>query len=314
MGFFLDCAFKTPNSYLMKSSRKIALLAIIPCFVWGSAFAFAKIGFEYMPPIRLSGFRFILAGLILLPILLMQKYDWQELKGQLGFVFLFAFIQTFCQYGLFYYGLHMAPSAISAIIIGAGPFFVAILAHFLVHGDRLTTRKIVSIAFGLSGVVFISLKNNVSIEEYPNFYLGILILILSNIIGSYTNIMVVNHKKKLSTVALTAIACFTGGIMLYILSLFLEPEGGKGLLGYPTELYVALLWLALIPAIGFSIWYYLLQLPNVKVSELNIWKFLVPVFGVVLSWIILKNESPDLYSIIGILIISSSIIILQYRK
>ncbi len=295
-------------------SAKVSLLAVLCCAIWGSAFAFAKIGFEYMPPIRLSAFRFMLAGLLLLPVMLALKFDWRTLKGNMGFVMLFAFVQTFCQYGLFYFGLNLAPAAISSIIIGAGPFFIAILAHLLLPNDKITPRKLISIIFGLSGVAFISLKNGVSLTEYPQFYLGVLILLLSNIIGSYSNIMVVKYKNKISNVALIALSCFIGGVWLYILSLFAEPEGAKGILGYPPQFYMSLLWLSMIPAVGFTIWYYLLQLPTTVVSELNMWKFTVPVFGVALSWILLSNESPDIFSIIGIVVISLSIISLQLKQ
>ncbi len=293
---------------------KIAILAIICCFVWGSAFAFAKLGFETMPPMRLSGYRFMLAGLMLVPILIARRYDWRSLKGDMGFILLFAFVQTVCQYGLFYVGLDMAPAAVSAIIIGGAPFFIAILAHFSLSNDKLSLRKIISIIFGVAGVVFISLKNSVSFDEYPNFYIGILLLLVSNIIGSYANIMVVKRKRKVDNIALIALSCFFGGVVLYLLSLIFEPDGAKGILGYSLKFYLSILWLSMIPAIGFSVWYYLLQLPTVKVSELNVWKFLVPVFGVILSWCFLSNESPDIYSIIGIAIISVSIITLQIKS
>ena len=298
----------------LKSLNKIqiSLIAILACLIWGSAFAFAKIGFESMPPVRLSGFRFMLAGLILLPILFFQKYDWKELKGQYGFVFVFAVIQTFCQYGLFYYGLNLVPASISSILIGAGPLFVTILAHFTLKGDRITPRKTFSILLGLSGVVFISLNNGVVMSENPNFYLGLGALLLSNIIGSSSNIIVARRDRKLSSIALTSVSCFIGGVMLYILSLILEPEGNLGITGYTLAFYGSLLWLAMIPAVAFSLWYYILKLPGVKVSEINIWKFLIPVFGTVLSWVLLKDESPNFYTITGIIIISMSIIALQF--
>lgn len=292
---------------------EISLIAILACLVWGSAFAFAKIGFEYMPPVRLSGFRFMLAGIILLPFLLVRRYDWSELKGQFRFITIFAIIQTFFQYGLFYYGLNLVPASISAIIIGAGPFFITVMAHYLLKEDRITLRKTFSIICGLSGVVFISLKNDVDISQHPNFYWGVIALVMSNIIGSASNIIVVRHNKKLSSVALTSMSCFIGGVMLYLLSLFVEPSDNYGLIGYPIAFYGSLLWLAMIPAVAFSLWYFILQLPGVKVSEINIWKFLVPVFGVVLSWMMLTDESPNIYTISGIIIISLSIIILQWR-
>lgn len=291
---------------------EINTIAIVTCLIWGSAFAFAKVGFDYMPPLRLSGYRFITAGLILMPILLFQRYNWKEMKGQYGFVFLFAMIQNFLQYGLFYYGLNLVPASISAIIIGIGPLFITVLAHFSLKDDRITTKKIVSIIFGVSGVVFISLKNDVVISENPQFYLGLVILTMSNIIGSASNVVVARRTRQLSSIALTAVSCLFGGLMLFLFSLVVEPSDNVGIMGYPLKFYGALLWLAMIPAISFSLWYYLLKLPNVKVSEINIWKFLVPVFGVILSWIMLDNESANVYTVIGIVIISLSIIILQF--
>ena len=47
---------------------KTKILAIFACLLWGSAFAGAKIGFEYTTPLHLSGMRFMLAGLLLIPI------------------------------------------------------------------------------------------------------------------------------------------------------------------------------------------------------------------------------------------------------
>lgn len=99
--------------------------------------------------------------------------------------------------------------------------------------------------------------------------------------------------------------------MLLITSFIVEkPE----LKIYPSEFYLALLWLAIIPAAGFSIWYNLLQKPGVKVSELNMWKFIIPVTGAVLSWILLPGEKPDAVSLTGIAIITLSLLTLQFPE
>ena len=97
--------------------------------------------------------------------------------------------------------------------------------------------------------------------------------------------------------------------MLLITALIFEPNT---LHAPPLEFYIALIWLALIPAAGFSIWYYLLEQEGVKVSEINIWKFIIPIIGSALSWILLKNEQPRWQEIVGILIITTAIIVLQY--
>ncbi|MCC8035149.1 MAG: DMT family transporter [Rikenellaceae bacterium] len=289
------------------SSVNISLSAIVACIIWGSAFPGAKIGFEYTGPIFLSGLRFTLAGLLLVPVMLFMKVDVRPIFKQWRFMLLFAFLQTFLQYGLFFMGLDKVPASTSAIIIGAGPLFVAIMAHLTLKDDKLSIRKIAAITLGICGVIFISLTKGGLADgtASASFYTGVCLLIGSNLTGSYTNIMVVKRKDSgLSPVALTSFANFTGGLLLLLVSfVFEKPE----LKIYPAEFYGALIWLALIPATAFSIWYTQLQKPGVKVSELNMWKFMVPVSACILSWILLADDRPTWQSVTGIIIITSAL-------
>jgi drug/metabolite transporter (DMT)-like permease len=70
-----------------------------------------------------------------------------------------------------------------------------------------------------------------------------------------------------------------------------------------------LLWLAFISAVAFSLWFWLLRRPGVKVSDLNLWKFIIPVSGAILSWVILPDESPNMSSIFGMAMIALSIVL-----
>lgn len=296
---------------ITKNSLGYCLLAITATTLWGSAFAGAKIGFSYVPPIMLSGLRFTLAGLLLIPMTFLLGISWRKNLKHFWFMLLFGFIQTFLQYGIFFMGLNLVPGAISAIVIGAGPLFTAVLAHFTLHNDKFTGRKVFAVLLGVAGVVFISLSGN-SLEHTSEHFLGgVGLLIFSNLIGAYTNIMVVKRgSNSISPVFLTMFANFTGGLLLIITALCVEPSEVV-YSDLPSEFYFALVWLAIIPAGGFSIWYYLLSRPGVKVSELNVWKFLIPLIGVVLSWWLLPNEEPSWSVGFGILIILSSVVVLQ---
>lgn len=283
--------------------------AILACLLWGSAFAGAKIGFQYAEPIFLSGLRFTLAGLLLVPIIWLNKLDLKAALTHWKFMLLFAFMQTFLQYGLFFLGLDRVPGATSSIIIGAGPLFVAIMAHLVLKNDKMTLRKTASITLGMAGIVFISLTKGQLSNNDPVFYQGVALLVLSNILGSFTNIMVVQKKEAhINPVVLTSFANFTGGLLLLGTSFLVEKPAIKV---YPTEFYGALVWLSFISAAAFSLWYTELQKPGVKVSELNLWKFLVPVTGSVLSWILVAGESPDVTTVIGIVVISLSLVLQQ---
>lgn len=289
---------------------KTKLLAIFACILWGSAFAGAKIAFAYTSPLHLSGMRFMLAGILLIPLLLYQKIDWKANLKEWRYMLLFGILQTFLQYGLFFMGLNLVPGAISAIIIGGGPLFVALMAHFTIREDTLTKRKTAAITLGMTGIVFTSLAKGGIENADLGLYMGIGLLLISNLIGASTNIIVAKNRKRVSPTLLTAFANFTGGLLLYLVSYFTEDWQIKP---YTSEFYIALLWLAFIPAAGFSIWFGILKDPKVKVSDLNIWKFITPVTGVILSWLLLPDEHPDIYSAIGVVIIAFSLITLQWK-
>ncbi len=219
-----------------------------------------------------------------------------------------AFFQTFLLYTMFYLGISLVPAAITAIIIGASPLFSAILAHLLLDDDKLSMRKMVSISLGMTGVVIIAVsRGSFSWIEGKEFW-GILILILANMAGSMGNVMVVKYRSGLPPLLLNSAQLMTGGLGLFILSV---PFEGLTFGFNEIPYYISLGWLSFLSAAAFSIWFILLRRPGIKVSELNIWKFLIPVFGAALSWIILSDEKPETIALIGMLLIGLSLIVLN---
>jgi drug/metabolite transporter (DMT)-like permease len=283
-------------------------LAIAACLLWSTAFVGVKIGLRFTTPLQFAGIRFILSGLLILPFCgnLWRSFaligeNWKQ-------VVRLAFFQTFLLYTMFYLGISLVPAAITAIIIGASPLFSAILAHLLLDDDKLSMRKMVSISLGMTGVVIIAVsRGSFSWMEGKEFW-GILILILANMAGSMGNVMVVKYRSGLPPLLLNSAQLMTGGLGLFILSV---PFEGLTFGFNEIPYYISLGWLSFLSAAAFSIWFILLRRPGIKVSELNIWKFMIPVFGAALSWIILSDEKPEIIALIGMLLIGLSLIVLN---
>ena len=162
-------------------------------------------------------------------------------------------VVTFMQYGLFFLGIDKVPGATSSIIVGAGPLIVAVMAHVVLKNDKMTLRKMIAIVLGISGIVFISLAKGSIVANSSSFYAGVGLLLLSVIVGAYTNIMVAKKKSEnISPYALTSFANFAGGLMLVVTSLVVEKPTS---FSFPIEFYGALLWLAFISSAGFSLWF-----------------------------------------------------------
>lgn len=288
---------------------KFYLLAIIACLGWGSAFVFIKLTLGYAPVFQLSGWRFMLAGLILFPFMSYRKEDLINTFKEWRFLLVFSFFQIFLQYSLYFAGIDLVPASVAAIVVGLSPLVVFTMAHFAFHNDKFTSRKIVSLLLGMVGILVITLNKGKFTSTNPYYLWGILMVFLSVFINCGVNIVVAKNKRKIPSMSLAALSNFFGGVMLYIVSLAIEEQIPAA--QFPAIFYVYLVVIAIISAMGFAIWFYLLQVPGLKVSQINVWKFIIPVFGVLLSWIIFPDDKPNLFSVIGIVSITLSILILQ---
>jgi len=291
--------------------RQTTFLAIIASLLWSSAFVGVKIGLKYHTPLQFAGVRFLLAGVILLPVIGNMKRFGKEVKANVLFVLLVAFLQVVLQYTFFYMGVNLVPASISAMIVGSSPLFVALVAHFSIKTDKLTWIKVLSILLGIAGVAVITLGRKSLPSGAEIAILGVVYLILNNVSSGISNVVIAQKRHTISPLVLTSSSLIIGGAEMILMSLPLE---GMPRQAFPTEYFVALAWLSFLSATAVTIWNTLLQRPEVKVSELNIWKFLIPVSGAILSWLILPNESPDLISVIGMLLIGISLVVLNLSQ
>ncbi len=281
-------------------------LAILACLLWSTAFVGVKIGLRYSDPFSFAGTRFMLAGLILIPFWWKRRPTFRVIRENIKVIFLVSFFQTFIVYGLFYLGMTMVSGALAAIMIGASPLTAAVVAHLSMANDVMTRPKTISLCIGMAGVIILSVSRLpwVSPTGLAEFT-GIVLLFICTVSSAVGNVLVAREKSDLDPVFFNSLQIFVGGFFLFLVSVF---QQGVPTRIFPVEYYVALLWLSFLSAVAFSLWFVLLQRPGVKVSRLNIWKFIIPVFGAVFSWLFLPDESPRIFPIIGMICIAVSIV------
>ena len=253
----------------------------------------------------------MLAGMMVLPLIGSFHTAFQHIRNNIRLILLISFLQTFVQYTLFYSGLNLVPGALGAIIIGAGPLFIALTAHFFMPDDRLTIPKLGIIFLGIVGIALVSLSN-ISDKETGNLVIvGILLLFLTNINAGFTNVVIARDAKHIPPLVLSSSSLIIGGVLLFLVSL---PVEGFNFTIPPPTYYLSIIWLSFLSAAAYSIWFFLLQRKGVKVSALNIWKFIIPVFGAILSWLLIPGESPDFVSVAGITITAIALVLFNRQN
>lgn len=289
----------------MNSKANTIFWAVIACLLWSTAYAGIKLGLEYDTPFHFAGVRFIISGLMILPFTVRPAVYLKMIREHWKVVVWVTSLQILINYSLFYQGLKLVPGALGAVIAGSQPLVIAVVAAIMNKDDRLTRKKIITIISGISGVILISagrqaFKLGTAIE-----LLGVLMILVASIATASSNVVVSLKSRGINPLVLSSASLFIGGVILYAVSIPVEdhPQGPM-----PTQYWLILLWLSFMAAFAFSLWFKLLQRPGVKVSELNLWKFIIPVVGAVLSWMLVPDEKPEWLTLSGMIIITASLI------
>lgn len=291
----------------------ITLLALLCCALWGSATPFIKTGYSLMEvsgvpsTILFAGLRFTLAGIITVAIysISRKKLLYPKLKNTPKVLCVSAF-QTVIQYIFFYIGLANTSGVKGTIASGSSAFFCVLIASLIFRQEKLTFKKIFACVLGFAGIVIVNLNG---LELSMNL-LGDGFVIFSTIASAFSSVLVKRFSKDEDPVVISGYQFIAGGIFLVILGLSL---GGSVKLSDGLGLLV-LLYLAILSAVAYAVWGTLLK--HNPVSRVTIFSFTTPIFGTLLSMIMLANEATNTHPInlvITLVLVSSGILLLNYQ-
>ncbi len=301
------------NTKIFQSPVFIVAIALICCALWGSATPFIKTGYELLlsperdvPSIILfAGTRFLLAGLLTIIIYSIARrkilYPKPENLGRVAVVSVF---QTIVQYIFFYIGLANTTGVKGTIASGSSTFFALLVSALIFKQEKLTAKKIVACVLGFAGIVMVNL-NGLTFDM--NFF-GDAFVIFSAISAGTSSVLIKRFSKHEDPVTISGYQFMLGGVFMIIVGLIfggrLEPKSFLGIL--------VLIYLAFLSAIAYSLWGILLKYN--PVSKITIFNFSTPVFGTLLSLIMLKGEAAvnPWNLILTLLLVSLGIFLLNY--
>jgi drug/metabolite transporter (DMT)-like permease len=243
---------------------------------------------------------------MILPFTLRPSEYIRMVKANVSLVIWVTTLQTLINYTLFYIGMEKVPGAIGAVIVGSQPFVTAIVSRIMIRDERFTRAKVVTIVLGLTGILLVSVGRQEFNFSGPAEIAGIVMIFIANISTATSNVLISKNGKNMNPLVLSSFSLLVGGLIIFLFSFIVEDVPSKP--DFPLNYWLVLIWLAFMSAFTFSKWYVLLRRPEVKVSELNLWKFIIPVFGAILSWVIVPDENADWVTITGMIIISLSLI------
>ncbi len=291
----------------MKKSKTI-ILALFCCLLWGLVFPTLQLLYGQLNisndfgKVTLAGMRFFSAGILVLIyyIFTNKKFPKITTSTMFGKLTLLGVFQTTLLYAFFFIGSSNTTGVKSAVLSQADIFFVVVLAHLLLSGEKMNLRKTLALILGFVGMIVLNINSLGSAESFWAFTLkGEGYLLISGIFAAIGTIIAKKIGKNIDPVLMNGWQLTLGGALLLIIGVM---NYGK-LITFPnTYAFLLFIALVLISAIAFTIWYRILK--NVKASEITIYKFTVPIIGAISSALIVPGESISYYTFVGLIFVS----------
>ena len=290
---------------MLRPSRLISpRLAVVAAYVavvtiWGATWAFMKIGVAEVPPFtfalqRAVGTAVLLTAASLLLGLRFPSTPRTALAAAVAGVF-----ATGVNWAVVFWAIQYVPSGAAAVLGSSAPLWTAVMAHFIVAGDRLSGRKALGLVCGIIGVGMIVLSP-ATLQDPGPLYAWIL-LAVAPVTWAVAAIISARYLTEASPMPTTALGAAAGAVVL------MPFAGGEAVLSpLPAPAAGALLYLVLASgvALTLSLWLY----RRLRPTTVMLTQVLIPLQAVAIG-VLLLGETLSLYMIGGALLVILAVVL-----
>jgi len=297
---------------VLKRRSVVILATLFCCFLWGSAFPAVAASYDLLRVnledtfqiILFAGIRFMIAAsLIFAYAIATGKKMRVEVKG-LGKIAILGLLQTFGQYVFFFLSMRTVHPANASILASTGIFFTVIIAHFIYKDDRLTSRKVLGLFLGMSGIVILNGGASGTFSFTGEGFM-IMSMLLSAVAGVYTKKL----ARSLSPYAIAGYQLLLGSMLLIGLGLVFSGPPQLTLTWISTPLLV---YLGFISAAAFTTWSAILK--HNHISKVSVYKFSIPIFGVLISFVFFRGTLDLVVVLISLILVAVGIVLINFER
>ena len=256
-------------------------LLTILALIWASAFFNIKIATYSYGPLSISFFRVFFGALPVILICYLRKIKIEAFSKDWYWFAAIGIINLVIPFFLIAYGIQKVQSNLAAILMASTPLTAAILAHFFISNEKINLIKSIGILVGFSGVVFL-FSDKILINE-NNFLSALIIFFASTfyVIGGLLTLKISNKRNE----NVTASILIWAALVLFPICMFIEQTWN---LTPRLDSTISLIYLGVFSTgIAWLLRFYILK-NNGLVFQAQV-AYLIPIFGVILGFLFLKE-------------------------
>ena len=280
------------------------ILLVLTTLFWSGNFIVGKAASTYdIPPFSLNFYRWLFAGLILLPFTFKEILNKKNyIFNNIGFFIILGITSITIFNSTVYYSLYYMQVISGVLMISTIPVWIMFISSIL--GIEKTNKfQIFGVILSLLGVLFIITKSDMNIIKNLAFNRGDLIMAIGMFAWALYSALLKKKSYEISQITLLEVVIITGLIFLIPIYILEMNFGNQIVLGKPFILTLS--YVVLFPGLT-SFFFWIKGIAIIGANRAGVFLHLMPVFGSIMA-IILFDEKFMFYHLLGAIFIIGGI-------
>ncbi len=289
----------------MSKNNKLAyLLLVLTTLFWSGNFIVGKAASIYeIPPFSLNFYRWLFAGIILLPFTfkeILKKKNY--IFNNIGFFIILGISSITIFNSAVYYSLYYMQVISGVLMISTIPVWIMFISSIL--GIEKTNKfQIFGVILSLLGVLFIITKSDLNLIKNLDFNKGDLIMASGMFAWALYSALLKKKTYEISQITLLEVVIIIG--LLFLVPIYiLEIKLGNPLI-VDKPFILTLSYVVLFPGLA-SFFFWIKGISIIGANRAGVFLHLMPIFGSLMA-IILFNEKFMFYHLLGAIFIIAGI-------
>ncbi len=285
------------------SSMKIYIILFGLMIIWGFNVSFVKILVEHIMPVTITSLRIFTAAITVFLILGFMRKIRLPLKREWLYILFGSLLSVVFHHFFLASGLAKTTATNTGLILGMGPLLTVLLSMLFF---KKKPTVVTSLGFILGGLG-VSLTVLFGSGSFKSMNIGDLDIFFSILSQAASFILINKASKTMNPVLLTGYMLLFGSIILFAISLSVEPNGLATIKTAPSSVWIYFALSAVLgTGIGHSIYNYAIS--QVGAAESSIFLNLNTFFSVV-GAALFVHETIVPAHFIGLLLIISGVLL-----
>lgn len=287
----------------LKTKHWIAFISL--GMIWGSSFLWIKIAVQEIGPITLVAYRVLFGLLFGLIVVFFQRTKWPSSFKEWLPLLVLGMTNIAIPFFLITWGEQVIDSGVASILDATVPLFTILVAHFLLHDDKMTVPKVAGLLMGFAGVVVLMSKD---IGASSGSLLGQAAVILACVFYAGSSIYARKFTEDSPAIFRSVGPLISATAVMWLASFFFEAP-----VKVPDTslIWIALLWLGILGSgVAFILLYYLIH--EIGPTRATMVTYLFPLGGVTLG-VIFLHEALTWQVLTGATLIILSLVVANWQ-